>query len=799
MHTWNETRRPSTSPTLPMLARRWMLALIAAVAVVAMPSAQATTYQSLGGFTAFGDGAGGPDNQFGAQVAVDGDLAVVATAMTEYERGKVHTFERVNSVWTRRPDQLITLLADYNVAALSLQDGFLIVGVNTASAGNVRVYRRSETGWQQELSSSLAVPVTSVAIDGYIGVYGRATGGGVVTALRRNNATETWSSTNLNPSVSQMGAEFGASVSIVAGLIAVGAPKEDVTSTTGTLRVDAGAAYVFELTQDTWSQEVRLVEPDADLVANNQFGAAVATSGSDPSTPDRLLVSSIRRSAGSGLSGRVRSYTRANGNWTPRTVILSSEPAGSQDGFGCALRLDGDWAVVGACESSVVGNARGAVSVLRFNSAFTSVLSNTQRVDSLADDAFSVGRSLAIDRDGPTLMIGNPRAEVYGNQEEGVVLVGRGIVGGTINLPVRTLDLGQGYDGARAGIVSYDGSVIAMSAFGEAIGNQFSRGAVYLHRPNAEGFYPLEARVVAPDGAAGDSFGRALDVVGDSLLVGAPERAQQGLNAVGAVYAFRRVGTVWSLEAQITPPTPIAQKQFGRGLVFDGSTAVICDLGSSSFVYTRAGNGTWSLSQTIAHGCETPQINGDRLILNNPFADVGNAQNIGEVATYQRIGGSWQLQSVLAGNQANQQFGYQIATDNDVLVVTSTGPTGAQAPAQVYRTNGGNWIPEATLQPNDGGVFCHSAEAVLGRVFLGCPSAGKGRQAVYVFDRSSGVWAQVQKLADVSRPNSAFGGTIEAHADGRLFIAALAADVDFEGQGIAHMYMERPLLRDGFE
>ncbi len=770
------------------------LSLIAATIFTHL--ALASSYQAAGSFTAMATGDGAPRQQFGTHVAIDGDLAVVATLATSVQPAKVHTFERINAIWTRRPDQSINLPNTFSVISLSVKSGFLIVCANGTGNNNIRIHRRNVSSWTSELNTFTNTSFFSCAIDGNIAVAGRDANGGAANAYRRDSVTSTWSAQSLTPSVAPS-AGFGTSVAIVAGAVVVGSPLEDITTLGGVLRTDAGAAYVFELTQNTWTQAARLAEPDADVRSNNQFGAAVAISGADTSTPDRLLIASKRVS--SSLSGRVRSYTRTAGVWTARTVITSTEPAGSQDGFGCALKLDGDWAVVGACESNVSGNAEGAATVLRFNSTFTGLLSATQRVDTLADDNFSIGASLAIDRTGPTVLLGNPRARVYGNQLEGAVLVGRGIVGGTIAVPARAMDLGQGLTLARAGLISYDGGTLAVTAYGEAIGNQNGRGAVYVHQRDSNGFFPLEQKILAPDGAAFDSFGSAPALVGDSLLVGAPERANQGINAVGAVYAFRRSAGFWALEAQLIPANPSAQQQFGRGLAFDGATAVVCTLNGESYVYTRAGDGTWSLTQTIAHACETPQLDGDRLVLNNPFATLNGAQNIGSVSTYVRVSGMWQLQSTLFGAQAEQRFGYQIASENDLLVVTSTGPSGARAPAQLYRTSGGSWLPESTLQPNDAGLSCYTSAMSMGRVFLGCPAEIAGRQAVYVFERLGNAWQQTQKLSDATRPNAGFGGAIRAYADGSLFVAGLNADLEFIGQGIAYRFFEPPLLRDGFE
>jgi hypothetical protein len=764
------------------------------------PTAFADPYQYRGAFSAMASGAGAPNQHFGTQVAIDGDLAVVATVPTALQPGKVHTFERINSVWTRRPDQEIDIYGTDAVISLGLKDGYLIIGSNRPGEGNVRIYRRDLNSWTREINSFSTGAVVSAAIDGQIAVVGNISPNGIARSYRRGTTSPLWSTIQiLTPSVVQAGAGFGAAVSIVAGAVAIGAPQEDITATTGTLREDAGAAYVFELTGNTWSQAARLVEADADLRNTNGFGTAVAISGADPSTPDRLLVASQRTAT--RYSGRVLGYTRTSGVWTLRHTTLSPEPAGTTDGFGCTMRLDGDWAVVGACESSASGNARGAVSVLRFSSTFSSLLSSTQRVDALADEAFSIGPSVAIDRAGPTVLIGNPNAEVYGNNDEGVVLLGRGITGGTITLPTRTLDLGQGLDGAAAGFVAADASLLAVAAFGESIGNQQSRGAVYLHRRDANGFYPLELKLLAPDGVTGDQFGRALAAVGDSLLVASPERGQQGLNAAGVVYAFRRNAGVWALEAQLTPATPATQSQFGRGLAFDGTTAVLCALNDTSTVYTRSSNGSWTLTQTIAHGCETPQLQGERLILNNPFADDNGAQNIGKVSTYLRSAGQWQLQNTLFGGQNNQQFGYQIASENNLLVVTSTGPSNTFPPAQLFRAgSGGTWLPETTLQPSDAGLVCYTTALSMGRIFLGCPASGDGRDAVYMFEQSGGTWSQVQKFTNpLGHATGNFGGSISAYPNGNLFIGAQSEDLSFDGQGAAFFYVEPPLLVDGFE
>ncbi len=776
-----------------------LLCLVTALALISTPL-QANPYQYNDTLIADTLNEGERDKQFGIRVAIDGDLAVAASLPTALQPGRIHTFERVNGVWVRRPEQGIDIYGNAPTITLDMQDGFLIVGSNllipdTGIVGNARIYRREPAGWTLERSSGTTGQMLDVAIDGQFAVTSQGDQqNGFVFALRRTGGNPLWSSTSLSPIIDQDDNGFGSAVDIEQGAVVVGAPYEDVIGTNNVQRAGAGAAYVFILNQNTWSQEARLVEPDADLGSNKNFGRAVAISSSNAG-PDRLLVSS--RIATNDQSGRVRGYTRSNGVWTARTAVLSTESPGSGDQFGCALDLDGSWAVVGACQSSVQGNAHGAVTILRYSTGFTSLVSATLRSDSLADDPISLGASIAIDRAGPTVLLGNPQAEVYGSRNEGVVLVGTSSDGTTAPTPVRTLDLGQGLRSALYGYSAADGNTLVVSAFGESIGAQQGRGAAYVYgRENSNSPYLLHTKLLAPDGATGDSFGRALVLVGDTLVITAPERNAQGNAAVGAAYAFRRNGSVWNFEAQLLPPNLPFNTQFGRGIAFDGSTAVIGGLSDECWIFNRSSNGTWSLNQTIAHGCETPQLQGDRLLLNYFFASGPNAQNIGRVSTFVRSAGQWQQQGTsLTGNQAEQRFGYSIASDSPLLAAVSVGGV----PTQLYRANGNGWIPETTLIPSDAGASCYSTEVLGNRVFLGCTLPGSV-YAVYLFEPRNGNWTEIQKILNpLGGMGSVFGGQVNAHADGSLWISALSQDFEFENQGALFRFQEPPLLRDGFE
>ncbi len=70
-------------------------------------------------------------------------------------------------------------------------------------------------------------------------------------------------------------------------------------------------------------------------------------------------------------------------------------------------------------------------------------------------------------------------------------------------------------------------------------------------------------KVVAPDGASGDRFGSAISQNSEWLVVAAPEADTPGLVDSGAVYVYRRVGTVWTFHTKLTSPNAENGGQFG--------------------------------------------------------------------------------------------------------------------------------------------------------------------------------------------------------------------------------------------
>ncbi len=101
-----------------------------------------------------------------------------------------------------------------------------------------------------------------------------------------------------------------------------------------------GAAYVFSLTDGTWTQTQKLTADDGQMF--DQFGYSVGLSGTT------AVISADAAQVGSNaFQGAAYVFDGSSGTWT-NTQKLSASDGGIGDIFGIALSFDGTNAVIGA-------------------------------------------------------------------------------------------------------------------------------------------------------------------------------------------------------------------------------------------------------------------------------------------------------------------------------------------------------------------------------------------------------------------------------------------------------------------
>lgn len=157
-----------------------------------------------------------------------------------------------------------------------------------------------------------------------------------------------------------------------------------------------GAAYVFDRSGTAWAQQARLGASDA--AAGDGFGRSIAVSG------DTVLVGAPLKAAGAGhfANGAVYAFVRNASAW-PQQAKLVAQSSMDGDGFGSALALEGDRALIGAPRA-----ANQAGSAFVFERAGSAWSQQAQLVAAAGDAGDNLGWSVALS--GNTAIAGAPYA-----------------------------------------------------------------------------------------------------------------------------------------------------------------------------------------------------------------------------------------------------------------------------------------------------------------------------------------------------------------------------------------------------
>ncbi len=139
--------------------------------------------------------------------------------------------------------------------------------------------------------------------------------------------------------------------------------------------------------------------------------------------------------------------------------------------------------------------------------------------------------------------------------------------------------------------VAISGDSVAVGAPGD---DEASGSAYVFQRSGTT--WTQQAKVSASDAAAGDLFGAAIAISGDTVAVGAPGDDE----ASGSVYVFQRSGTTWTQQAKVSASDAARGDLFGAFIAISGDTVVVgCrrddDAGEdsgSAYVFGRSGT-TW--------------------------------------------------------------------------------------------------------------------------------------------------------------------------------------------------------------
>ncbi len=317
-------------------------------------------------------------------------------------------------------------------------------------------------------------------------------------------------------------------------------------------------------------------------------------------------------------------------------------------------------------------------------------------------------------------------------------------------------------------------------------------GAVYVFT-EVGGAWTQEAYLRASNADAQDRFGSAVAISGDVLVVGAfsedggsagvnGDESSNSADTSGAVYVFRRAGTAWTQEAYLKASNPDDFDQFGVAVDVDGDTIVV---------------------GAIAESSDAPGVNGDQ---NNDDAPAAGAAYV-----FTFDGTAWSQEAYLKASNPGQTdyFGLSVAISGDTIVVGAFwedgGSTGVDGPqndagnntgaAYVFERQGTTWAQDAYLKASNTGngdefgtdVAIDGDTIVVGALREasdatgvdgdGADNSDGGAGAAYVFERGVGGWSQAAYLKGWNTPRALdwFGQTVAVSGD-RVVVAATRED-----------------------
>ncbi len=185
-------------------------------------------------------------------------------------------------------------------------------------------------------------------------------------------------------------------------------------------------------------------------------------------------------------------------------------------------------------------------------------------------------------------------------------------------------------------------------------------------------------RLLPNDNAEGDQFGSTVAVSGTIAVVGAPRDIDKSVRS-GSAYVFD-ITTGQQLH-KLLPNDGAADDSFGRAVAINGKTAVVGALGSSrSAAYVFDLDSGQQLFKLLpgdpTGGFATTVALNDSMILVGSSSDDDNGVGSGSVYVFDKVTGQ-QLFKLLASDGASRDlFGSSVAVDGNVAVVAAAQATG---------------------------------------------------------------------------------------------------------------------------
>ena len=707
-------------------------------------------------------------------------------------------------------------------ASVGISGDYAIVGVpkddtdNGRDAGSIQVFFRSETGWvqHQKLHASDTTEGdqfgTTLAMSADYAIVGAPRKMGVgrrsgAAYIFTRKGTEWVEQAKLVASDGMRGDYFGISVAIDGDTVLVGGHR------TNEPFADAGAVYIFERTGTNWNQTAKLSAPDADSFA--YFGFSVGIHN------DTAIIGAVRDDEAGNDAGAAHIFVRTEFGWIHQAKLIGNNTI-AEDRFGYAVDVHGDFAIV----SSPRNKGGGAAYIYEREGTRWEQKRNRIRIRMIpidAEGASSFGTS--VDILGEVAVIG-ATGGIVGEDAVGAAYIF------TRNEPPfwnqhTKLTAADRQSGDQLGFsVAISGNEVIAGTPKHSAGG-IASGAAYIFEQREDTTWVEVAKLSDGETASEDQFGVSVAISGNLAISGAQQDDDVAPNA-GAAYIFERSSTLWLQRAKLIADDAKAGDLFGNAVAMSGDTVLIGAAGvddagpdaGAAYIFIRSGAEWMQQAKLIGADIGIFDRFGTTVALHENTAVVGASgkdeagADSGAVYVFVQNGAVWTQQTKLTHLDAvpGDEFGFSVAINGDTLLVgahlsDSAGPDSGAV--YLFTRNGIAWTQQLKLMPNDIGVgdqFGYSVALTQDAAIVGAPKEDRREEdmgAAYVFARTQTTWAQQAKLiADDGETGDEFGAAVAIHEE-RAIVGAWKDDHPNEDVHNLSMEIDKgsayAFLRDG--
>lgn len=402
--------------------------------------------------------------------------------------------------------------------------------------------------------------------------------------------------------------------------------------------------------------------------------------------------------------------------------------------------------------------------------------------------------------------------------------------------------------------VDIDGIYAVVTAYSDDFGSGQNRGSVYVYKRNGINDWSQYQKLVASDQQDYDRFGWSVAIDGDYIVVGAyreDEDASGGvtLSNAGSAYVFENDGSGnWTEVQKIVASDRQVDDEFGWAVDVSGNTIIVgaraedhnvaggsyMYSAGSAYIFERNISGVWNQTQKICASDRSTDIyypggysgedlgdqfgwavaiSGDYLVVGALHHDYGPAGPpsgalwaSGAAYVFERSAGVWtQVQKIQGFDREDwDRFGCAVDIDSNVIVVGAysedemedgvSGELTNPGSAYLFERNGsGTWVGTQKIVPadrNSGDHFGYSFALEDSLLVVGTHSDNhdefgaaylEDAGSAYIFEKNAGVWSQFQKIDASDRAEyDEFG--IDVGLSGHIIVVgAYLQDYDASG------------------